>query len=104
MANLWDVRDLNALVMDYLVIEGCKSVAVNFAQEGNMSHQVDLDSIQERVDIRHAIHHGDIQTAIVKESMSCIPKSVESFPSILYFLVLALYILGDFLSIRNGKR
>jgi len=50
--------------MNYLIIEGYKSAAVNFAQEANMSPQVDLDSIQERVDIRHAIHHGDIQTAI----------------------------------------
>lgn len=64
MANPWDGRDLNTLVMNYLIIEGYKSAAVNFAQEANMSHQVDLDSIQERVDIRHAIHHGDIQTAI----------------------------------------
>ncbi|KAG0642103.1 hypothetical protein HOY80DRAFT_952320 [Tuber brumale] len=56
--------DLNTLVMNYLIIEGYKSAAVNFAQEANMSPQVDLDSIQERVDIRHAIHHGDIQTAI----------------------------------------
>ncbi|CAZ83533.1 unnamed protein product [Tuber melanosporum] len=50
--------------MNYLIIEGYKSAAVNFAQEANMSHQVDLDSSQERVDIRHAIHHGDIQTVI----------------------------------------
>ena len=57
-------RDLNTLVMNYLIIEGYKSAAVNFAQEANMSAQVDLDSIQERVDIRRAIHHGDIQTAI----------------------------------------
>jgi len=64
VANLWDGRNLNTLVMNYLIIEGYKSAAVNFAQEANMSHQVDLDSIQERVDIRHAIHQVDIQTAI----------------------------------------
>lgn len=50
--------------MDYLVIEGYKSAAINFAQEANMSPRVNIESIQERVEIRNAIHRGDIQTAI----------------------------------------
>jgi len=50
--------------MNCLIIEGYKSAAVNFAQKANISHRVDFDSIQEQVDIRHAIHHGDTQTAI----------------------------------------
>ena len=85
MADLWDGRDLNTLVMNYLIIEGYKSAAVNFAQEGNMSYQVDLDFIQERVDIRHAIHHGDIQTAI--ERVNELPPEVGGiFPFNFKFL------------------
>lgn len=56
--------DLNTLVMNYLIIEGYKSAAVKFAQEANISPQVDLESIQERVEIRNAIHRGDIQAAV----------------------------------------
>lgn len=49
--------------MNYLVIEGYNSAAVKFAQEANISPQIDLESIQERVEIRNAIHRGDIQSA-----------------------------------------
>lgn len=58
------ISDLNTLVMNYLIIEGYKSAAVKFAQEANISPQVDLESIQERVEIRNAIHRGDIQAAV----------------------------------------
>lgn len=50
--------------MNYLIIEGYKSAAVKFAQEANISSQVDFESIQERVEIRNAIHRGDIQAAV----------------------------------------
>ncbi|KAG0637009.1 hypothetical protein HOY80DRAFT_924939 [Tuber brumale] len=62
-ANLRDGRDLNNPVMNYLTTEGHKSAAANSAQEANMPHQADPDPTQEWADIRHAIHHGDIQTA-----------------------------------------
>lgn len=96
MANPWDGRDLNTLVMNYLIIEGYKSAAVNFAQEANMSHQVDLDSIQERVDIRHAIHHGDIQTAIERIN-ELHPEVSGIFPLNFKFLVSCfIYICDDY--------
>ena len=59
-------RLINSLVMDYLVSEGYPSAAQNFAQEANIQPRVDAESIQERVEIRNAIHGGDIQTAIEK--------------------------------------
>lgn len=58
--------DLNTLVMNYLIIEGYKSAAVKFAQEANIPPQVDLESIEERREIRNAIHRGEIQAAIEK--------------------------------------
>ena len=63
--NLWDSR-INALVMDYLVSEGYPEAAQNFAKEANIQPTSDLDSIQQRVEIRNLIYSGDIQTAIEK--------------------------------------
>ena len=57
---------INTLVMDYLVNEGYPSAAQNFALEANIQPRADIESIQERVEIRNAIYGGDIQTAIEK--------------------------------------
>ena len=58
------VRDLNFVIMDYLVSEGYPSAAQKFAMEANIQPRIDFDSIRERVEIRNAIYSGDIQTAI----------------------------------------
>jgi glucose-induced degradation protein 8 len=52
--------------MDYLINEGYPSAARKFAMEANLKPAEDFASIQERVEIRNAIHAGDIQTAIEK--------------------------------------
>lgn len=58
--------DINYLVMDYLVTNGYPAAAKRFAVEANIQPKADIESIQERVEIRGAIHSGDIQTAIEK--------------------------------------
>lgn len=55
---------INSLVMDYLVSEGYPEAAHNFAIEANLQPRTDVDSIQDRVEIRNLIYGGDIQTAI----------------------------------------
>lgn len=57
-------RDLNRLVMNYLVIEGYKDAAEQFSLESGLEPTIDLESIQERMEIRHAIQSGDVDTAI----------------------------------------
>ena len=52
--------------MEYLISEGYPEAAQRFALEANIEPELDVDSIQERVDIREAIASGDIQTAIEK--------------------------------------
>ena len=52
--------------MDYLVSEGYPSAAQNFALEANIQPRADVESIQERVDIRNLIYGGEIQAAIEK--------------------------------------
>lgn len=57
-------RDLNRLVMDYLVIEGYKDAADCFSKESGLKPFVDSDSILTRMIIRGAIQRGDIGDAI----------------------------------------
>ena len=59
--------DINSLIMDYLITEGYPSAAQKFAIEANIPpSSTDLESINERVEIRNSIHRGDLQTAIEK--------------------------------------
>lgn len=59
-------RDINNVIMDYLVSEGYPMAAKRFAVEANIPPAAEPQSIQERVDIRNAIHAGDIESAIHK--------------------------------------
>jgi hypothetical protein len=52
--------------MDYLVSEGYPRAAEKFAKEANIQLPLEEESIQSRVEIRQAIHTGDIDTAITK--------------------------------------
>ena len=52
--------------MDYLINEGYPAAASNFAKEANLPSPTEEDSISPRVEIRQAIHAGDIETAIHK--------------------------------------
>jgi hypothetical protein len=52
--------------MDYLVSEGYPRAAEKFAKEANLRVPLEEGSIQLRVEIRRAIHAGDIDTAITK--------------------------------------
>jgi hypothetical protein len=52
--------------MDYLITNGYPAAANKFAVEANIHLRTDLEAIQERVDIRTAIHSGNIQLAIEK--------------------------------------
>lgn len=50
--------------MNYLVVEGYRDAAEQFSTESGLAPTVDLQSIQERMDIRQAIQSGDVDTAI----------------------------------------
>lgn len=83
--------DLNRLVMDYLVIEGYKEAAENFARESGMLSSsssssslpgmtLDFESIQNRMNIRNAIQSGDIVGAI--ERVNDFDPEVSFFSSL----------------------
>ncbi len=50
--------------MNYLVIEGFKDAADKFSVEANVDPVVNLESIQDRMDIRNAIQNGNVESAI----------------------------------------
>lgn len=77
--------------MEYLISEGYPEAAQRFALEANIEPELDVDSIQERVEIREAIASGDIQSAI--EKINELNPQVSSGP---YCVPLCVAHLGTF--------
>lgn len=67
--------------MDYLITNGYPAAAKKFAVEANIQLKTDLESIQERVEIRTAIHSGNIQAAVEKIN-ELNPMVRQVFPSL----------------------
>jgi hypothetical protein len=56
--------DINALILDYLTMEGYPNAAANFSKEANLVPHQETPSIIARQEIQNCIHSGNIQTAI----------------------------------------
>lgn len=69
--------------MDYLITNGYPAAAKKFAVEANIQLRTDLEAIQERVEIRTAIHSGDIQSAV--EKINELNPQVRNFFPLVYF-------------------
>lgn len=80
-------EELNKLIMDYFVIEGFKEAAEKFSQESGTKSEVDLNTINDRMEIRDAIKNGNIEEAI-KRTNSISEKILPSNPSVLFHLEL----------------
>lgn len=83
--------DINFVVMDYLVSEGYSKAAEKFAKEANIQLPLEEESIQSRVEIRGAIHAGDINTAIIKIN-DLDPQILDTDPA-LHFALLRLQLI-----------
>jgi hypothetical protein len=55
---------MNALVLDYLVVEGFADAAISFAKETGQPADIDQSLIQERMDIRDAVEEGRVEEAV----------------------------------------
>jgi hypothetical protein len=65
VGSVSDGRDLNVMIMNYLVHQGYPSAAVAFAREANLAlSRESVDSISARMKIRNQIHAGEIEKAI----------------------------------------
>lgn len=82
--------DINFVIMDYLINEGYPRAAKKFAMEANIQAPEE-GSIQVRVEIRNAIHAGDIETAIAKIN-ELNPQILDSDPA-LHFSLLRLQLI-----------
>ncbi|KAL8279862.1 hypothetical protein RQP46_007712 [Phenoliferia psychrophenolica] len=56
-------EDLNALVANYLFVEGFRDAAENFSREAGISPSIDLVSIESRMEIKQAVQRGDVEEA-----------------------------------------
>ncbi|KAI9675877.1 MAG: hypothetical protein M1822_008886 [Bathelium mastoideum] len=83
--------DINLVIMDYLINEGFPSAAKKFASEANIAPTGDTESIQERVEIKNAIHAGDIQTAI--EKINDLNPQILDTDTALHFSLLRLQLI-----------
>lgn len=57
-------KDLDRIVMNYLVVEGYKTAAENFSQEAGVAANLDHELIDNRREIRILIQEGKIQEGI----------------------------------------
>lgn len=83
--------DINFVIMDYLISEGYPRAAEKFANEANLQMPADEESIQARVEIRKAIHAGDIDTAINRIN-DLNPQILDTDPA-LHFALLRLQLI-----------
>lgn len=71
-------REINILVMDFLVKGGYPEAAARFAEEANIEPKFDDSYMSERVRIKKAIYHGNLQTAI--EEINDVNPQVRLLP------------------------
>ncbi|KAF2755304.1 hypothetical protein EJ05DRAFT_488093 [Pseudovirgaria hyperparasitica] len=89
--------DINHVILDYLINEGYPSAAENFAKEANIQEAntqppTEEDSLRARVEIRYAIYHGDIESAI-KKINEFNTEILDKDPA-LHFALLRLQLIG----------
>jgi len=78
-------RDIDKIVMNYLVVNGYKDVAEAFIKDSGVEPSVPLESISDRMDIRKAVYEGNIPQVIQKLN-KINPEILQRHPK-LYFLL-----------------
>ncbi|TEA19412.1 Glucose-induced degradation protein 8-like protein [Colletotrichum sidae] len=83
--------DINALILDYLTMEGYPNAAAKFSKEANLQpHQID-ETIKARQHIQKAIHTGRIQSAI--EGLNDFDSQILDGDPSLHFALLRLQLV-----------
>lgn len=77
--------DLNALVLDYLLVEGFSDAAISFARETGQPADIDQIQIQERMEIREAVEEGRVEEA-VRRVNELDPEILDTNPPLLFHL------------------
>jgi len=96
----WDQRvwaakapksDINALILDYLTMEGYPKAAANFCKEANMKTPGDEYFTQTLWEVRQQMQRGDLQAAI--ETLNEIDPKILEGDEELHFLLLRLQLV-----------
>lgn len=92
--------DINALILDYLTMEGYPKAAANFSKEANLKPQQDKSFVHTRQQIQNSIHSGNIDDAITslnhfnpEVSFSGLHLFLVSAIALFLFLLFALFFL-----------
>eukprot|EP01103_Thecamoeba_quadrilineata_P018151 TRINITY_DN6769_c0_g1_i1.p1 TRINITY_DN6769_c0_g1~~TRINITY_DN6769_c0_g1_i1.p1 ORF type:complete len:258 (-),score=77.73 TRINITY_DN6769_c0_g1_i1:49-822(-) len=80
-----DRKNINELIMNYLIVEGYKDAAEKFQKESGTNPGIDLESIKERMAIRLAIQSGNIEGGIEKVN-DLNPEILETNPDLIFHL------------------
>ena len=96
-------REIDKLILNYLVIEGFKEAAEEFIQESGLDEfedvkNLDLDSIDYRLKVRQAIQSGEIDSA-VRELNNFDPEILDNNPNVYFHLK-----LQEFLEMIRSNR
>ncbi|KAG8353730.1 hypothetical protein FVEN_g8425 [Fusarium venenatum] len=83
--------DINALILDYLTMEGYPNAAANFSKEANLIPHQETPSIIARQEIQNCIHSGNIQTAI--ETLNDFDPEILDEDKALHFSLLRLQLV-----------
>ncbi|GAO17384.1 hypothetical protein UVI_02039030 [Ustilaginoidea virens] len=83
--------DINALLLDYLTMEGYPNAAARFSKEANLQPHQDSGSIRSRQNIQNHIHSGNIQAAI--EELNELDPAILDEDKALHFLLLRLQLV-----------
>ncbi|KIW01934.1 uncharacterized protein PV09_06773 [Verruconis gallopava] len=84
--------DINSVIMDYLIKEGYPDSARKFALEANIKQGArDEEAIRARVEVKNAIHSGQIQTAI--ERINELDPEILDLDAPLHFALLRLQLI-----------
>ncbi|KAK0755728.1 hypothetical protein N5P37_011691 [Trichoderma harzianum] len=84
-------NDINALILDYLTMEGYPNAAARFSKEANLQPQQDTSAIRARQQIQNCIHSGNIQTAI--ETLNELDPEILDEDTALHFSLLRLQLV-----------
>ncbi|EGX95760.1 CTLH domain-containing protein [Cordyceps militaris CM01] len=82
---------INALILDYLTVEGYPNAAAKFSKEANLQPQQDESFIRSRQEIQNCIHGGNIQSAI--EMLNELDPEILDSEKSLHFSLLRLQLV-----------
>ncbi|CAM1511054.1 Fc.00g085670.m01.CDS01 [Cosmosporella sp. VM-42] len=84
-------NEINALILDYLTMEGYPNAANRFSKEANIQPQQDNDLVRARQEIQTSIHSGNIETAI--ETLNELDPQILEHDQALHFALLRLHLV-----------